>query len=1648
MTLNDAPVAVDDVASVGENNAYFNTQLVDVVANDTDPNNDPLHVAGASVVNGAPVQVGIWDNSRLYYYSTDQDFNGTVLIDYTVSDGVGTDVGRLTVTITPQNDAPRDTTPVPGWGAPTDGIFNGTEEQPLIIAWSPAVSPQALLSDDVDPEGDTFTFDQAFGYYPGSSVTDNGNGTLTFHPAPNKAGTDYGFSYYTRDSQGAQSQPIYVVVNLANVPDPVTANDDIVARPAGPSQTVTASQMLANDTDPDPNDTRDIVSVTAVKGIASISLQPDDSVLVTYAADNTYTGRASFDYVVRDSTGNQDTGRVFLNRAPVAVADGPLVLNEGDNGVFIPYTTLLANDSDPDGDPVTVQVWNWGYAGSNVTVNAFFGGAQVTLQNGAYVGPAEFQYRLLDGNQASDIVTVSLDSQPGNDAPVANVDRWYQNSSTPNTFDRNPATNAMAGLEDQVLQFPASLLINGQSLAGVPTTGRDTDEEGTPLTVVPGSLSSFYGQVELVTVSGVPTIRFTPGPDVNSGAPEAFGYDPTRVYISYRVTDGQREGGSLAYVYLAPDNSDVPVAVDDQFQVPGGSSWTLDIGNVIGSYNVRQNDSSPDDYPFSFDAGLTTIVSVAPVSGIMPGSLSFDGYYLNLSADGSGDPIRFSYTLEDANGDQATAFVDLTQRVLGPTAFYFSGSPDDAGSASDGTGRELWGFDPTVSDSLATLVVDAETSPGFDSGNPLEITAVADGVFWRGNYNGQLDLNEFQPFGEYWSFYNPNIPFQSPFRFLGVEVGHNVFDSGLPDDEQNLGIRAGHDFWGAGNVDGPSLHGWNDSGDLLTTVFLDFGVSSRELLTDAGGSPAFAGVSSQSPGEQLFAVLPDQQVNEGFFTWDDLQLTAGDHAGDDIREVAGFQTEFNSNIESVEQRARVFFFAGDYFDDAAQVMRHDALWRVTSVYDVSTGTWSTEMQPEFMDQGSEGAVASQAYGLTVVTVPDDDQFEDERLFYFQKDATGNGQIATLEVDWFDGTGSSTGTDLFGDAFTGREIQPWQDGVVFTAERPDGTDVVAVYQDVSNGGGFYGVTLMPFQSDSGSDIEQLSVDGLGHMAFVVDQGDSDVLYYSDGVDVTVVSATFGEITDVAFAGDQLAYVMPEYTQRGPYSRLHHYNPVLESNNDRIVPTDRNTDQMAGSGYFGINNNVNIAGAMVFDGTDGVRNPRYVLDGANVIDTGTFSFSRGERLGADWVGVVDISGTGTRLARISASGSVTEVPGQGSLVQPVQTVWDEAVLGNRVLYGVTTDMFNDQRSSVVDEVRVYDSVAGTTTALLTGHLLGRAETVGSEVIFNAYDFTTHQWKLYSYNGVGATATLEGVLESPPPNRQPVQAYTPGLDFQGDANRLYWKQVTAAGDVEAQTLDRATNVVTGLVLGPTSNGDWGDGIFVGGHFIFQAGTDATTESMRLFHYSGSSISEIAGPLLADVDPNSAHPPNAYQFPYLPTSVGNRVFFMGNSVSQAQGGSGTWGVFGINQDGTWGTSDDLFAALLTPTNMGFVTGLSAVDTDLYFGAPGGGFNQVWRMDATTPGASPVQVTHFNGDSGIGQFFKGFDGKIYFARDVPWTPELGQPPSAVGLGSELWVLDNTPGGAHLVADLNQLVTDTGYYPTQLVGVPDPLEAVDVVVPT
>ncbi|HMV74092.1 MAG TPA: cadherin-like domain-containing protein [Microthrixaceae bacterium] len=1533
--------------------------------------------------------------------------------------------------------------PVPGWGSPTDGIFNGTEDQAIVI------QKADLLFDDQDPEGEAVTWNSAFAYQSGSSVQDNG-ASITFTPGLNREGTDYGFYYTVKDEANPLqqvSQPIFVVVNLAPVQDPIVAQNDVINRDGSDPQVVAATSMTFNDIDPDAGDTKNILSVAAGNGLSSVTLNADDSVSVDFAAS--YTGRATYTYTVEDSAHAQSTATVTLNRLPVATGEDLGNLDEGQNSIFVPWSQFLGNDVDPDGDPsLSVQIMG---VDGNIFATSFFGGVQISLRNSTYTGPAQLQYRVSDGTGVSNTVTATMTWVEGNDAPVANTDYWFNNSTAGLSHDTRPAFNPMAGVEDQPMQFPASLLIGGQFLGGTLVSGRDTDEDlpAQALSIDPNSLGSPYGTVTLIDVAGVPTIRFEPFQNVNSVDP-FNGQDDFRPYIFYQTTDGLRSSATgFAYLHLAPQD-DVPVANDDVFFVAGGSAWSLDIGDVFGTYDVRANDSSPDDYPYGFDSNATAIVSVAAVSGI--DTISFDGFTVDIV--GSGGPAVFSYTLRDSDGDESTAQVTLSHRTLGPVAFYFSGNPDESFGNIDDSGRELWGFDPTSFASLATGIDDAETSLGLDSGDPMEITPVSDGVFWRGSYNGSLTFDEFFPFGDYWSFYNPNLPADGPFKFLGVEVGYDVFDEALDPTEQNLGIRAGHDFWGAGNIDGPTLTGWDLNGNEFATVFLAFDAHNRELLTDAGGVPAFAAYSSDGVfGEQLWAVLPDQQVAEGFFTWDDLRLTAVSNGPNVIREIAGLQAEENPNFDLFDVRSRVFYFAGDYYDDLEGEFRANALWRVISTYDGDSGTWSTDMAPEWLDNGSSGIFDSHAHGLTVVTVPDDDQFQDERLFFFQDDDTGDGHIATIEVDVYGAVFSnSTGTKYFGDlAFTGREIRPFEGGVVFSGQIDEGNDVgddfVALYQDLSGGQGFYSLGFL-YQSDASQDVEQLVVSDQHQLAFVVDNGDFDELWYSDGFSLSFVTSVFGDITEVAFAGDQLAYVMPEHTNRGSFDRLHHYDPFGGEVLDRIVPTDETTYPFPGSGNFGINNNVNISGGMVFEGYNGFNSTRYIVNNGAVVDSGLFAFNRGAAFQGDWLGVVDQGNGVYRLQLIDSTGSSSELPGQdvpGN--DAVDAVWDSAVLGNRVLYGLTDDLFRFG-TSTINQVRVYDAGTGTTTVLLSNHLMGRAETVGSEVIFNALDFGTGLWKLYSYDGAATTELT--VMQSPNGTQQPVNPYTPGVDFLGHGNVLFWKQAIGFAGEEAVVFDRGVPGTTVLDMRPgtDSGGAWGDAVAANGRFYWQASTGPLTENMRLFTVVDEAgfTQEVTGPLLYDVDIGTGQ--DAYQFPYLPQVIGNRVYFMGNSVPSALGGSGTWAVFEINTDGVPDlvndpTPDDATARMITPTDMGFVTGLSAIGSELYFGEG----DQVWKMDPLVPG-SLQQLTQFTDNGGIGQFFQGSDGNIYFSRDVPWTGAGGQSPSDVGLGSELWMLDESVTGAHLVIDLNRQVIDAGYNPTQLVGVPDPLEMDVFVVPT
>ena len=100
--VNDAPVAVDDTATVAEDSR---AHAIDVLANDTDPDTgDTLTITAVTQpANGTVVITG----AGTVTYTPDANFTGTDTFTYTVTDGaVATDTATVTVTVTPVNDAP------------------------------------------------------------------------------------------------------------------------------------------------------------------------------------------------------------------------------------------------------------------------------------------------------------------------------------------------------------------------------------------------------------------------------------------------------------------------------------------------------------------------------------------------------------------------------------------------------------------------------------------------------------------------------------------------------------------------------------------------------------------------------------------------------------------------------------------------------------------------------------------------------------------------------------------------------------------------------------------------------------------------------------------------------------------------------------------------------------------------------------------------------------------------------------------------------------------------------------------------------------------------------------------------------------------------------------------------------------------------------------------------------------------------------------------------------------------------------------------------------------------------------------------------------------------------------------------------------
>lgn len=307
--------------------------------------------------------------------------------------------------------------------------------------------------------------------------------------------------------------------------------------------------VLANDTDVD-NDTLLIQEVLAGAITGQVTILSGNMLLKYQTAPN-YFGTEVFHYVVTDQHGGLDTAQVTVivtpvNDPPVAVND--TVTTVEDSMITIP---VLQNDSDPEGDPLTVTGLDLTATQGNAWITG--GGSAVEYQPAPeYSGGDMFYYQVSDNNGGYDTALVVITVLPVNDPPVA-------------------LNDTLMTLEDQ----PAVLDV----------LQNDTDTEGDPLQIVALDTVGLMGTLQLLP--GDTLLEFTP-------APNYFG----TTGFGYTISDGNGGSASAQVQLRVKSVNDPPVisGLPSQVVFRSDSSAELDIWSFVSDVET------PDDllqYQFS-----------------------------------------------------------------------------------------------------------------------------------------------------------------------------------------------------------------------------------------------------------------------------------------------------------------------------------------------------------------------------------------------------------------------------------------------------------------------------------------------------------------------------------------------------------------------------------------------------------------------------------------------------------------------------------------------------------------------------------------------------------------------------------------------------------------------------------------------------------------------------------------------------------------------------------------------------------------------------------------------------------------------------------------------------------------------------------------
>ena len=286
-----APVAVNDIYTVNEDNTLSVNSIQGVLTNDSDPDGTPIT---AIIVSGASFGILSLNSDGSFTYTPFPNISGIDTFSYVANDGLlNSAQATVDITINPVNDIPI---------ARNDSYFVN-EDNTLTIA-----NPGVLLN-DTDSDGNALMTSLVTNVIHGT-LSLGSNGGFSYTPTVNFNGMD-SFSYNASDGS-AKSNTATVNIKVNSINDIPVALADSYSVNENQTLTIAAPGILSNDTDSDANALT--ASIVTDVSHGTLTLNPNGS--FTYKPVLNFDGIDSFTYNTNDgSTGN--TAKVTIKINPV-----------------------------------------------------------------------------------------------------------------------------------------------------------------------------------------------------------------------------------------------------------------------------------------------------------------------------------------------------------------------------------------------------------------------------------------------------------------------------------------------------------------------------------------------------------------------------------------------------------------------------------------------------------------------------------------------------------------------------------------------------------------------------------------------------------------------------------------------------------------------------------------------------------------------------------------------------------------------------------------------------------------------------------------------------------------------------------------------------------------------------------------------------------------------------------------------------------------------------------------------------------------------------------------------------------------------------------------------------------------------------------